>query len=1155
MAKSIFYDPQRKRWKLLRRLLDVAGVGITLVIILFLYTAIRAMQLPELLLPEQKPKYHALKEREKRKPKVRRVSHRKTKAPASQVVLNTQEGIRAAFYVAWDAASFASLREYVHQIDMLYPEWLHVLTPDGRLQAVTAENKLYDVLKAGKVRPDVDDKVMPFLKAEQAETEVFPLVNNFDPISNDWIEGVGDFLNDPAARANFRRQALQFLASDKYKGLTLDLEGFPVTAQPGYKALLAELEADLHARGLKLYVNVPANNDEFDYAYMAAHTDGVILMDYDEHYPGGDIGPVSSQQWFTQNLEHALKVMPREKIICSIGNYGYDWAVPVGKNARQARASITGVSVQDAWLHARESDATVQFDPDFLNPYYVYLEGDNLRHEVWFLDAVTALNQMRAAQRLGIRTFVLWRLGAEDRSLWSVWDQPGAADAPDKLRTVPPGQDVDLEGHGEILWIQQRPEDGERTLTYDADSALITDEVFHSLPQPYQVAQYGGDAQKLIAITFDDGPDPKYTPRMLDILKAEKVPATFFLIGLEAEKYPALIKRIFDEGHEVGNHTFTHPDISAISPAMMNLEINLTERLFASKLGVKPLFFRPPYSIDQDPETEDEVKPLEITQDAGYTTVGSKLDPHDWQVSPHRTAEQITADIVDHLPPCQVGDQRCGNILLLHDGGGNRDESVRALPMIIHQVRARGYRFVLVSDLLGRTRAQVMAPLSPNEVWSARVDSFSFWLGGVLRMAVVLVFFVGDVLMSLRLLVVGALAVVDRLRTRRNGAAAAYQPPVAVLVPAYNEEKVIESTVQSVLASHYPSLRVIVIDDGSKDATLSVARNLFRRQIAEGRVLVLTQINAGKAQALNLGLAQVTEEIFVGIDADTLIDPDAIARLVQHFTQPNVGAVAGNTKVGNRVNWWTNWQALEYITSQNFERRALNTLGAVSVVPGALGAWRTAAVREAGGFHTDTVAEDADLTMSLLERGYQVKYEDRALAYTEAPITAGGLMRQRFRWSFGILQSVWKHRRAVLRGGTLGWVAIPNIVVFQILLPLVSPFIDIMFALGALGYFYAWTFHRETADPTDFLRLLWFFLIFLVVDFIASTLAFALERRDENTREDVILLAQVWLQRFAYRQLFSIVLFKTLKRAIDGKHFSWDKLERTAATALPHARS
>ena len=167
-----------------------------------------------------------------------------------------------------------------------------------------------------------------------------------------------------------------------------------------------------------------------------------------------------------------------------------------------------------------------------------------------------------------------------------------------------------------------------------------------------------------------------------------------------------------------------------------------------------------------------------------------------------------------------------------------------------------------------------------------------------------------------------------------------------------------------------------------------------------------------------------------------------------HFLNPKVGAVAGNAKVGNRVNLWTRWQALEYITSQNFERRALNTLGAVSVVPGAIGAWRTSAVREAGGYHTDTVAEDADLTMALLRRGYRVEYEDRALAYTEAPTNANGLMRQRFRWSFGILQAVWKHRAVFARKGALGWVALPNILIFQILLPLVSPFIDLMFAGG-----------------------------------------------------------------------------------------------------------
>ena len=413
------------------------------------------------------------------------------------------------------------------------------------------------------------------------------------------------------------------------------------------------------------------------------------------------------------------------------------------------------------------------------------------------------------------------------------------------------------------------------------------------------------------------------------------------------------------------------------------------------------------------------------------------------------------------------------------------------------------------------------------------------------------IFFVGDLLMTGRLLFIGAFAVYDRLRSKACGTAAqvaVYKPKVAVLIPAYNEEKVIVRTVQSVLDSHYPNLRVIVIDDGSKDNTLDVAFTTFDAEQAAGRVRILTKPNSGKADALNFGLQHIEdEEIFVGIDADTVIAPDAISRLVPHFLNPKVGAVAGNAKVGNRVNLWTRWQALEYVTSQNFERRALNTLGAVSVVPGAIGAWRTSAVREAGGYHHDTVAEDADLTMSLLRRGYRVEYEDMALAYTEAPTNANGLMRQRFRWSFGILQAVWKHRAVFARKGVLGLVALPNILIFQILLPLVSPFIDLMFAVGALWYFVQKYFHPDSTDPASFQRLVAFFVAFLFIDFFTSTIAFALERRTPETREDIWLLSQVWLQRFAYRQLFSVVLLKTLKRAIEGQRFAWDKLERTAA--------
>jgi cellulose synthase/poly-beta-1,6-N-acetylglucosamine synthase-like glycosyltransferase/spore germination protein YaaH/peptidoglycan/xylan/chitin deacetylase (PgdA/CDA1 family) len=1153
MAEPVFYDPQRARWKRLRRLVDVLVAALSALAIFFAYTTLRDERLPELLFSPQKRAFKALKESEKDKARERQKklalrSHRKSKLPASEVTLNQEEGIRAAFYVPWDAASFSSLRDFSRQIDILYPDWLHVLTPDGRLQAVDDQtNKFFDVVQNNHVH-SVDDRVMPLVKAEDSSMEVFPMVNNFD--GAEFVGGITDFLNNPAARAVFRQQVGIFLSSDRFRGLMLDFEAFPKVGQPGYIALLNELSSDLHARGMKLYVSVPAHNDEFDYAAIAAPADGVVVMNYDEHYPGGESGAVSSQDWFVDNLNFIVNVIPREKLICAIANYGYDWVLKPKTGKLPPDAKDHSVSVQEAWLEARDSEEDITFDDDALNPHFSYLDESSLRHDVWFLDAVTALNHMRAAQTLGIQTFALWRLGGEDRTLWRVWDMPGDLAAAAKLRSVPPGQDVDMEGQGEILRIEDKPTPGTRDLTIDPKTKVITDENFQSLPEPYRVARYGYSPNKVV-LTFDDGPDPEWTPKILDVLKREHATATFFLIGIQTDKFSGLAKRIYDEGHTIGNHTFTHPDVSNISNTYMKVELNLTERLFASLMGVRTKLMRPPYAIDEEPDTADQVRPLEIPQDMGYITVGNRIDPNDWTSNPRRSAEQISSYVLSHLPPCKVEDLRCGNIVLLHDGGGNRAETVRALPMIIEGIRARGYEIAPVYELLGKNKADVMAPLPTGQLWAARLDRLGFWLFDIAVMGITVIFFLGDILMTGRLLFIGAAAVYDRLAEKIFGKPAeveSYKPKVAVLIPAYNEEKVIERTIRAALNSNYPDLRVIVIDDGSRDRTLEVAREAFAAEQAAGQVLILTKTNAGKAEALNYGIEHIQDaELFVGIDADTIIAHDAISRLVPHFINPKVGAIAGNAKVGNRVNLWTRWQALEYITSQNFERRALDVLGAVSVVPGAIGAWRVCAVREAGGYQIDTVAEDADLTMALLRLGYRVEYEDMALAYTEAPTNASGLMRQRFRWSFGILQAVYKHRRVFARKGALGFVALPNIVIFQILLPLVSPLIDIMFAFGAIWYFIQKHFHPDSTDPASFHKLVAFFLAFLVIDFLASALAFALERRRPDDTEDPWLLSQVWLQRFAYRQLFSVVLFKTLKRALEGRRFAWDKLERTAA--------
>src|SRR5579863_6956304 len=209
-SKQIFFDPDRKRWRRLRFVLDASVIIVTLLFVLFVFSIVRGSAVPAVTLPAVKKPYHALKDNQKRKPLPRLSTHRKTKRPASQVVLNSDEGIRGAFYVQWDAASFASLKEYYPQIDLLFPEWMHVLTADGRLQAATESNTLYDVIDPNSKPRPIDDKVMSFLKSEKAQTEVFPLVNNIDPVTNRWNPDTAKVMANPAARLRFREELLKF---------------------------------------------------------------------------------------------------------------------------------------------------------------------------------------------------------------------------------------------------------------------------------------------------------------------------------------------------------------------------------------------------------------------------------------------------------------------------------------------------------------------------------------------------------------------------------------------------------------------------------------------------------------------------------------------------------------------------------------------------------------------------------------------------------------------------------------------------------------------------------------------------------------------------------------------------------------------------------
>jgi poly-beta-1,6 N-acetyl-D-glucosamine synthase len=386
-------------------------------------------------------------------------------------------------------------------------------------------------------------------------------------------------------------------------------------------------------------------------------------------------------------------------------------------------------------------------------------------------------------------------------------------------------------------------------------------------------------------------------------------------------------------------------------------------------------------------------------------------------------------------------------------------------------------------------------------------------------------FVIGIVLSISRIVVTAILAFIQK-RNSTPPPPMTSEPLVSIIVPAYNEEVNAVKTIHSLLQCNHRNIEIIFVDDGSADSTLRLVQDAFSD---DRRVLAITKPNGGKASALNHGIASANGELLVCIDADTNLDKTAVGLLVRHFSNPGVAAVAGNVKVGNEISILTKWQSIEYITSQNFDRRAFDRLNCITVVPGAIGAFRKDAVLAVGGLTTDTLAEDCDLTIRLLRAGHTIRYEEEAIAWTEVPETLKMFLKQRFRWSFGIMQNLWKHRDVLLNReyGALGLVAFPNILVFQFILPFASPLAD-LFMLVSIA-------------TGNGLQVLAYYLVFLVVDFAGAAIAFGFEREEAG---------RLWLlipQRFGYRQIMYFVLFKSVAAAFRGRLVGWGVLKRTGS--------
>ncbi len=1014
------------------------------------------------------------------------------------------------FYVDWDQNALASLQQNINSLDKLIPEWLHLADASGSL---TPDD------------PDVQQQTLDFIKINRPNLPVMVLVNNFNKDTQTWDQTrLAGLLADPAARARNIQALLDFVNTNHLQGVSVDFEDVPTASKNALTVYMRELYGRFHPLGLEVSESVPVDDQAFDYPALAKYNDYLILMAYDEHWSSSPPGPVASQQMYANALNLRLSEVEPSKYALGIGAYGYDWM--------EGASEAQDVSYEDAIRTAQNYKVSVRMDPSSLNPTFDYTDENGKRHHVWFLDAVTAFNQMAEAHRYAVRGFALWRMGSEDPAIWRVFDQRASLDATsaNALAVVHFSDHLYYQGSGEILKIASTPRDGQRTLNYDTRLGLITNENYTVLPSSYTIDRWGA-ADKKLALTFDDGPDAKWTPQILDILQQKNAQATFFVIGSNGDANPDILRSIVAQGSEVGNHSYTHPDVSAISQAQFQIELNATERLFESVLGRRSVLFRPPYSEDVEPDTADQVKPLLFTSQLGYYTIGMKIDPSDYLLP---GVDVIVQRVVDRVT------SGAGNIILMHDSGGDRSQTVAALPLIIDQLRQRGYQFVLVSDLMGLTRDQVMPGLSAQTSVISTINDIGFQTTNTANQVISYLFMTGIVLGILRFLVIAVLAFLQHRVTRDKAYPPDFKPSLSIIVPAYNEAKVIDKTIDTLLASTYTTADIIVVDDGSSDNTYARLLELYGHN---PRVRVFTKENAGKAVALNYGIEQSRSEIIMAMDADTIILPEAVEKLARHFADPRVAAVAGNAKVGNRINLLTNWQALEYITGQNLDRRAFALLNCITVVPGAIGAWRRELVLAMGGFTSQTLAEDADLTLTLLRNGYKIDYEEAAIALTEAPDSVQGFLKQRFRWNFGTLQAAWKHLGVLMnpKYGTLGLIAIPNILIFQIFFPLISPLMDLA-ALAAAGQI-IWERYQHPLHPApdELTHLIVFYLLFLAFDFLTALSAFLLERK-----EDWRLINWLFPQRFYYRQLMYYIAIKSFLTAIRGHMVGWGKLERKA---------
>lgn len=1045
----------------------------------------------------------------------------KTPAGFRNIVNNKMPcGIRSAFYITWNNNSFVSLQRNIHKLNLVIPEWIFI-DPKADTLITNIDAKGYAVMK-------------------KAGVNIIPMLSNFFPGDKKFHgEAVHNIVANLQKRERLIRSLISILEKNKLQGVNVDFEELKEQSDEAFVNFQKELYEKLHSKNFLVTQDVIPFNEDYNYKSLSAYNDFLFIMAYDEFSAGSKPGPVAEQKWIEAAVDDAVKKIPSEKIILGLAAYGYDWPQMSDPDPNE----VTVLTYQTALSTAKEVQGRIDFDNDTYNLHFSYADDEGIPHEVFFTDAATTFNAMRFAHESQLAGVALWRLGSEDDRIWQFYNRNMSVDSTREMNfkafgVIQTPDNVFYSGHGEILDVVATAKKGRSFIPeIDSTEMLIAEENYDSLPVPFMAKKFGWNGKDTIrnrnklALTFDDGPDPKWTPKILNILKEKKVPAAFFVVGMNAESNMPLLKRIYNEGYEIGDHTFTHPNIAEVSHKRALLEMEMTRLLIECVTGHSTILFRAPYNADFTPQKIEELLPVAVARTKNYLDVGESIDPLDWE--PGVSADSIFQRVVRMKEDFERDKRETGgNIILLHDAGGEtREETVKALPKIIDYFQKQGYEFTTIADLLGKKKQELMPPVPRGSGYYLIEANLVFFKMASITGHILFSLFLVFILLSIaRILLMLVLVMRERKREKKGSLVfpgLPSYPLVSIIVPAYNEEVNVVSSLQNLLKTNYPNFEIIFVDDGSKDDTYKKVSYVFA---GHPKVKIFTKPNGGKASALNFGIDKSKAEYVVCIDADTKLRYDAVSQLMKHFLndrQNKIGAVAGNVKVGNEINALTKWQAIEYISGQNFDRRAFANVNAITVVPGAIGAFRKQAIEEAGGFTTDTLAEDCDLTIRIICAGYLAKNEINALAFTEAPEKTRQFIKQRFRWSFGVLQTFWKHKDTLFNAKYkwLGWLAMPNIILFQYIIPAFIPLADVFMILGLF-----------TGNAS---KILPYYLLFMLFDAAIAFIAFRMEG------EKISRL--VWLipQRLIYRWLMWYILYKAIRRSIKGELQSWGVLKRT----------